>query len=164
MNLWKAAFIVFLAFYGLYGAMNPLENFGFIHGVDLFIHEAGHVVFGFMGEFIMFLGGTIMQLLMPIAFVVYFYFQRQSYAAAVCLFWVAQNLMDVSVYVKDARTQYLPLVGGGIHDWNYLLGEMNLLKYDQTLGGLFYFAGLIMMIGALALGFRYSWEKENNEG
>jgi len=39
----------------------------------------------------------------------------------VALWWVAQNLWNISVYVKDARAEELPLVGGGEHDWNYLL-------------------------------------------
>ncbi len=158
LNIFRAGFVLLLAIYGFYGAMNPLQNFWFIHGVDLFIHEGGHVVFGFMGEFIQFMGGTLMQLLMPAAFTVYFWISRQNFAAAICFFWLGQNFMDVSVYVKDARTMELPLVGGGIHDWNYMLGELNLLRYDQTIGGFFYLVGLILMMGAIALGFRYSWE------
>ena len=30
----------------------------------------------------------------------------------VTLFWVGQSLFNVSVYVKDARAQALPLLGG----------------------------------------------------
>src|ERR1043165_177575 len=37
----------------------------FLHGPLLVFHEAGHVIFGFLGEFIMVFGGSFAQLLMP---------------------------------------------------------------------------------------------------
>ena len=37
----------------------------FIHGIDLVFHEAGHVIFGFFGEFLAVLGGSLTQVLMP---------------------------------------------------------------------------------------------------
>ena len=38
---------------------------GFIHGIDLIFHEAGHVIFGFFGQFLAVLGGSLMQVLIP---------------------------------------------------------------------------------------------------
>ena len=31
----------------------------FIHGIDLVFHEAGHAIFGFFGEFLAVLGGSL---------------------------------------------------------------------------------------------------------
>ena len=55
-----------------------------LDGVNLLLHEAGHVVFGVAGEFLHFLGGTLGQLFFPIAFVVYFWRRRERFEAAVC--------------------------------------------------------------------------------
>src|SRR3989454_2304072 len=73
---------------------------------------------------------------LPISiFVAYFWRQGDRHASMVALWWVAQNLWNVSVYVQDARAEQLPLVGGGEHDWNYLLGTLGLLNQDQLIGG-----------------------------
>ncbi|PYM31744.1 MAG: zinc ribbon domain-containing protein, partial [Candidatus Rokuibacteriota bacterium] len=37
----------------------------FLHGVNLIFHEAGHVIFGFLGEFIAVAGGSLNQVLIP---------------------------------------------------------------------------------------------------
>src|SRR2546427_868842 len=95
---------------GAFLALHP-DHVGWLDGVDLAIHEAGHPLFGVFGEFIGFLGGTLMQLLMPSLFVWYFTRRGDRHAATVALWWVAQNLWNVSVYVKDARAEELPLVG-----------------------------------------------------
>ena len=55
-------------------------------------------------------------------------------AVMVALWWVAQNLWNVAVYVQDARAEELPLVGGGEHDWSYLLGRLGLLNQDHRIG------------------------------
>lgn len=141
---------VLVGIYGIVCAKDPAD-FGFLDGVDLVFHEAGHVIFGIFGEFIGVLGGTLMQVLVPVSITVYFYLHRQVYSATVVLFWVAQNCFNVSVYVKDARAQVLPLLGEG-HDWNYLLGRLHLLNWDQALGNLVYALGLVLLGGSVVGG------------
>ena len=65
------------------------------------------------GEFIGFLGGTLMQLLIPAIFVAYFWRHGDRHAAMVALWWVAQNLWNVSVSVQDAR------VWSCLRGWTY---------------------------------------------
>ena len=78
--------------------------------------------------------------------------QRNFFASTVMLWWFGQNLIDISIYLSDARARVLPLLGGGDgHDWAYLLGELNLLRYDTLIGGLIYVLGVFVMFGALAL-------------
>jgi hypothetical protein len=103
--------------------------------VDLAIHEAGHVVFAPFGEFAGIAGGSLLQLIVPAAFVLYFARTRQPYAAFVVLFWVAQSLHNVAVYIGDARAQVLPLVGGEyvLHDWAYMLSRLRLLREDTAI-------------------------------
>ena len=56
------------------------------------------------------------------------------------------------MYVKDARAQELPLVGGGEHDWAYLLGELNVLPRDQAIGHAVWLAGAVVYLIAIAIG------------
>lgn len=160
LNIIKAGFIAIIGIYGVICAMDP-GSFRFLDRVDLIFHEAGHVIFGIFGEFIGVLGGTLMQLLIPAVITIYFYVTQQTYSAAVTLFWVAQNLFNVSVYVKDARVQALPLLGGedAIHDWNDILGRLHLLNWDQVVGNVIYAAGLVVLWVSVAWGL-YASRKE----
>ncbi len=123
------------------------------------------MIFGFFGEFIGILGGSLMQVLIPAIVVVYFLAQWQRYSASVSLFWVAQSLFNVSVYVKDARTRALPLLGGEdtLHDWGYILGKLNLLLWDRALGNSIYALGLLTLAASVLGGFYFSWERASEE-
>jgi hypothetical protein len=137
-----------LAAYGVACLRHP-EHFGLLDAVDLPIHETGHLVFAPFGEFLQFLGGTLLQVGFPLVFVGYFLRRRDRYAADVVLMWVAQNLWNVSVYVADARARRLPLVGGGEHDWGYLLGRLGLLEQDLLISRIVYGAGVFLFAGAV---------------
>ena len=50
----------------------------------------------------------------------------------------------------------LPLVGGGEHDWAYLLGELNLLPRDQIIGHAVWLTGVVVYLVAIALGVNAS--------
>lgn len=161
LNPLKAGFIALVGIYGVICAASP-STYRFLDRVDLVFHEAGHVLFAVFGEFIGILGGSLMQVLIPAGITVYFVVHQQRYSAAVTLFWVAQSLFNVSVYVKDARAQVLPLLGGEdtLHDWNYLLGRLNLLTWDHAVGNLIYAVGLVALVTSVAGGFYYSREEE----
>ena len=144
-----------LAVYGIICLRHP-ETYRLLDSVDLAIHETGHLFFGPFGEFLGFLGGTLMQLIIPAAFVAYFLRQSDRHAATVALWWIAQNLWNISVYVRDARSQALPLVGAGEHDWAYLLGRLDILDQDQVLGGAIHFVGALIFGFAVVFGFVYA--------
>lgn len=109
-------------------------RYHFLDGVNLLIHEAGHVVFGSMGQTMAVVGGTILQLVFPLAFAYYFWRRGRRFEAAVCGVWASESLMYTARYLGDARAQDLPLIGGHIHDWNYLLGQAGLLERAEVLG------------------------------
>jgi hypothetical protein len=163
----KAAFIFILALYGGYCTFRPNE-WHLIDGVNLVIHEAGHLFFGYFGQFLGVAGGTIGQLFVPAAFTVYFIFQKARFSSSVTLFWFGQNFINISVYVKDAQAMVLPLVsvgGGGdvYHDWNYLLSRMGLLARDQLIGNTVYTIGVLIMIAAIVLGFMLMLKNEEGQ-
>jgi hypothetical protein len=120
--------------------------------VDLAIHETGHLVFGPFGELVGFAGGTLFQLIMPLAFVGYFWRRDDQHAASVALACVAQNLAHIAPYVADARAQELPLVGGGEHDWAYLLGRFGLMAHDRGLAHGILALGWLLLLATTAWG------------
>jgi len=150
---WRAILTVVLALYGWRCLRTP-ETYRWLDSLDLAIHETGHLVFAFGGETLTILGGTLMQLLVPLAFVVVLWRQGDRHGATVPLWWLGQNCWNISVYIKDARAQELPLVGGGEHDWALLLGQAGWLSRDQAIGGYVYFAGFLLYAAAIVLGWR----------
>lgn len=163
----KLGFITCLAVYGLFGAQNytvagflyPTDQLmTFIHGANLIFHEAGHIFFMVLGQFIGVLGGSLFQILVPAGITAYFVVTRQFFAAAVALCWTGQNFWDVSIYVKDAQSLALPLLGGenGFHDWNFLLNELGLLTQDQLVGNVIFWFGWLLYAGAIAAGFYFA--------
>ncbi len=141
---WRAALTIILVLYG-YRCLRAPEDYRWIDSLDLAIHETGHLLFGFDGETLMLLGGTFFQLLVPAAFVVALWRAGDRHGATVPLWWMAQNCWNISVYVRDARAQELPLVGGGEHDWAILLAEWDWLTRDQSL------ANAVHLVGVAAL-------------
>ncbi len=97
----------------------------FLDRVNLFLHEGGHFVFRIFGTMTMhIIGGTFTQLAFPAAFGLYFWFARRDvFATVVMVFWFGQNLLGVARYMYDAVDMALPLVGGDVHDFNYLFSH-----------------------------------------
>lgn len=127
-------------------------------GLDLAIHEAGHIVFGPLGDFMGVAGGTILQLAAPLVSGVLFRRQRDWFGIAVAGCWLSINLFDVARYAGDARAQALPLVsptsGDPIHDWGYMLGRLGMLHDDLAIArGIRALAVLTMLAGLVAGGW-----------
>jgi hypothetical protein len=124
----------------------------FLHLINLVFHEAGHVIFGFFGRFIAVLGGSLNQVLIPAICTAVFVRRNELGAAAATLFWTGESLVDVAVYVADGRAMALPLLAdGGTHDWNFILGNLGLLRAAESLGRLTFGLGALTMLAALAL-------------
>ena len=120
---------------------------------DLIIHEAGHFFFRFFGRFMMFLGGTLMQLILPGILIFYFLVNDYRLGTQASLFWLGHNLINISVYAADARARQLPLLGGSAveHDWWTMLGMLGLLEYDQIIGYGFFILAIVVFAVLLAL-------------
>jgi hypothetical protein len=158
----RVGLTLILAIYGFTILRDPGMG-SFIDNVDLPIHETGHLVFSPFGEFMQFLGGTLFQVIVPCVFVGYFWRKRDRFAASMVLWWVGQNFWNISVYVRDARNQDLDLVGGGEHDWAYLLGELGLLKQDQRIAQAVWMIGVVIYIAAIVGGYLSSSSAQKSE-
>ena len=123
-------------------------EYHFLDGVNLAFHEAGHLFFGLLGRTLHFLGGTLGQLFFPAACIVHFLRRDRPFEAAVCAVWLGESGMYAAEYVADARVQALPLVGGHVHDWNWLLAHAGLLAHCEELARLLHLAASALVIGA----------------
>ena len=141
----------------------PLEtNYtgeSFLHLINLPFHEAGHLLFMPFGRFMMFLGGTLGQILMPtICLATLLLKTRDPFGASVALWWTAENFMDVAPYINDARALDLMLLGGVTgketdgHDWENILGMLGWLPYDHHIAHLSYDLGIALMLASFAWG------------
>jgi len=115
------------------------------------IHEGGHLLFRFFGEWIMVAGGTFLQLFVPFALTVYFFFRRQLPGTAFCGFFLFEQLLPVGIYMADARCQCLTYVTVGdpdaaVHDWWYLFSSVGLVDHDIQIGTAVRVIGWIGMI------------------
>jgi len=63
--------------------------------------------------------------------------------------------MNIAWYLGDAQAQVLPLVGGDIHDWNWLLSKAGLLSRCQLISESIHFFGAMILISAVILLFLY---------
>lgn len=142
----------------------------FLHRIDLVFHEAGHVLFMPFGHFMMVLGGTLGQLLMPaVVTVVLVWKNRDNFGGALGVWWLGQSLMDCAPYIADARSLQLPLVGGGtgadrpgVHDWENILLDLNLIHRDQQIAALADRLGSLILLAGLAWGAWILWLQYRN--
>ncbi len=128
-----------------------IGNYLLIDYLNLLIHEGGHGIFKIFGKYIHALGGTLMQIIIPSMFIVFYFIKKQKFGAQIFLVWLGQNLFNISVYAADARAQKLPLLGGNkvYHDWTYLLNTIGLIEYDKLIGNVFVFLGVAAFIVAI---------------
>ncbi len=126
----------------------------FMHLVNLPFHEAGHIIFRPFGQFMSVLGGSLLQLLIPlICLIVFIVKTRDTFAASVSLWWFGESFMDLAPYINDARDLRLILLGGvtgrdvpDYHDWEFILRKLGLLQYDHLLANIAYKTGILLMM------------------
>ncbi len=124
-------------------------DYHFIDGANLLFHEAGHVFFGLFGRTIGMLGGTLGQLVFPVAAGIQFLGSGRPFDACVCGVWLGENVLNVARYMADAQAMALPLVGGEIHDWNWLLSRIGLLSHCGGLATLTHLLGSAVIVASL---------------
>lgn len=147
---YKIILIILITLYLIY-YIKTISEWHFIDNINLIFHEAGHVIFRLLGEFMGIIGGTLMQILIPAICAFYFYKKNDHLSASLLLFWLSQNFFNIFVYARDATKMELPLLGGDsvYHDWNYILSTLGALKYTETIASTIYFIGVIIFIFAI---------------
>jgi len=155
---WLLFYVAFLAY-----AATSHSGFLFIDNVNLVVHEAGHLLFGWFGPTLGLWGGTLLQWLVPALLAAYFYFQRQIAGYCFCLFFLFENFLYTATYMADARVQILDLVtvgdsdaaGRSPHDWFNIFSDLGVLQHDTQIAAVVRAVGWIGMLAAVAwLGWR----------
>ena len=131
-----------------------------MHFINLPFHEAGHILFRIFGQFMMTLGGSLMQCLVPLICLLTFLVKtKDPFAASISLWWLGENLIDLAPYINDARALKLMLLGGvtgkdvdDYHDWEFILRKLSLLEYDHLIAKTAYVIGALIIICALIWG------------
>jgi hypothetical protein len=158
---WRLTILLGFAYLFFTYLTNP-NHYCILDPLNLCIHEGGHLIFAFCGEFLGFAGGTIIQLAAPIAGMWNFYKQDDYFSITLCFGWLATNLFNVSYYMADACSMELPLVslGGGesMHDWHYLFGKMGLLQQDHMIANAVWMLGFVSMLLCFFLGSWILWQ------
>jgi hypothetical protein len=104
---------------------------------NLVFHEAGHLIVGLVSDRLSVYGGTVGQLVFPLATAWHFARRRHPLGFALTAGWACESMRNVATYVGDARALELPLIGGldpaTHHDWREILTRWGLLEVDTTL-------------------------------
>jgi hypothetical protein len=162
-NWTRLALVAGLSIWTVQFARTPLSEDAmgsFLHLPDLVFHEAGHIIFSPFGRFMTVLGGSLLQVLIPVIAALAFLRQDEKFGAAICSWWAGQNFIDLAPYIADARRLRMVLLGGRTgaevegHDWEYLLTQVGMLHLDGRLGMAAYGLGMIVMAGSLAFAVR----------
>jgi hypothetical protein len=147
---WTARFLLWPMRQNVIGA-------SFLSAISLPFHEAGHIVFSPFGDLMTSLGGSLMQVLVPVAcWIAFLTSSPNAFGAAVMCWWTGENLLDVAMYINDARALQLVLLGGFTgaevegHDWEHILQLTGELHRDHQLAWTAHLCGAVMMIAALA--------------
>lgn len=159
MLLFKRIFALCLVPYAFWLVFS--YDYHFIDDLNLLLHEGGHALFMFFGDWLHCLGGTLFQLFVPLAFALIFLYRRQKYESAFCGIWFGESMMSTAVYMSDAKDQLLPLVfSGGIHDWNWMFSRMGLLEHCEGIALFFHVVASIIVLTSVAYMIYSSFRKE----
>jgi hypothetical protein len=152
---WRIGLLVVLGFIGMRSSFDPSQG-NIFSPITLGVHELGHVLFGFLGEFLGVAGGTITQFAAPIVCTVMFFRQPDYFAPTFGGVWLATSLHNSSVYIADAVRLELPLasIGGGdvYHDWEYMLSTLNCLSSAPAISTMVKTLGDLCLLASLAYG------------
>lgn len=148
LSLGFAIMVYLLATHSLLGSDSTILYL--THNVNLVFHEAGHWIFGVFGnDTLGIFGGSLNQVLIPVIVAASFCAKRDAVGFAFGLFWCFENLLDIAVYMADARALVLPLIGGlgeDAHDWRNLFFRFGLIDQDTAIAAKTRVAGWIGII------------------
>ena len=128
----------------------------FLWGVDLGIHEFGHLATFWAPWPVTAAAGSAFQIAVPLALASYFGFVRKEWwAAAPLLAWAGTSGRNVAVYIADAPFQRLELWGGpgALHDWAQLLAGPP-MRYAEAIAWSVNALGWVLIAAALVLALR----------
>lgn len=135
----------------------------FLSGVDLGVHEFGHLVFVWAPDLWVALAGSLVQVAAPAALAAYFMWRGDRLAVVLMVGWLGMSLNNVSVYIRDATRMELPLFGddgsGSGHDWRAILGDLGWLDHTAGIAGMVTTWSVVAFATALGLAGSFAREE-----
>lgn len=132
------------------------QNFilGILYFIEFGVHEASHLAFAFFPSIITAAVGSIGEVIFTLLAVIAALKSRAYFALIFGCIWFMLAANSAGMYMADARSQLIPLVGFSNqpqHDWNYVFGQLGWLNADVFIGGAL--RGLGDIVGLVALGY-----------
>lgn len=123
-----------------------------IDTIDLFIHEAGHLVFRIFGQVLYFMGGSLFQIIIPVVTAVVFG-RNNLRSLMFTLYWTGQSMVNVSIYIGDAPYQQLQLLSRhASDDWHWLMVELNLMDDIEAIASVVNVLGIFTCVVGIGVG------------
>lgn len=132
---------------------NPI--LGGMYFVEFGVHEAGHIVFGFLPQLWVAAAGSLSEVTFTVLLVVATLRAKSYWAAIFAILWFMLAMNSAGTYMADARAQLLPLIGAGPdpqHDWHFVFGQLGWLGADIAIGTTVKVVGDIAGAAALLFG------------
>lgn len=180
MNRWaRIALTLILALLARHAFQDEYGAIPVIGDIDTAVHEFGHMLFQpfgipFLGTTMVILGGSLIQVVFPLIFMVYFLRQhpdgtrRDLHAATVCLWWTSINLLGVAIYANDARAGQLMLINGLTgkesdgHDWNNLFTIWGVLDKDTIIAARMRAVARMLCVVSILAGLYIAWNGDDS--
>jgi hypothetical protein len=120
--------------------------------VNIAVHETGHVLFAQSGGTLALLGGTLLQLLLPLALAMHFTMRRDEHAASVCVWWIGQNLIVIGSMMAGTTDLALPDPWRGEQEWHLLFGQWDVILFAMQYAQLTRGLGVLVMLVSVVWG------------
>lgn len=128
--------------------LNP-ESLKLFDTTSALIYETGRSFSEILGGYTVYIGGAVAQLALPGSLAGFFYAQRHAFGLQIFLFWLGQNLINVSLHI--AKPSYAYVHERSFEDWQQLLALLDLSQYSLYIGAVAFAAGSLCFMMSLIL-------------
>ncbi|MFQ5747629.1 MAG: hypothetical protein ACE5HF_10490 [Gemmatimonadota bacterium] len=143
--------------YAFLFALDPMLS-GPPTAMSLALYRAGQGLFAPLGSTAGLVGGTLAQLCVPIALAGAFGLAEKNFASALVRLWVAQNIFNVSAWMRDSLHHRLPerFPAGPVPDWAGPLRDLGLEGREALTANILHGIGLLVFFVALLRILRFA--------
>ncbi len=118
-------------------------------------HELGHFLFQPLGETMWFLGGSLLEFLLPASLFTWFLLCGCPRLASIFLFLVSQSMFYISRYMSTARARETLLYlsteqDPEMHDWYRVFKNWGVLEQNESIAAIMFYGAVAMLMLSLA--------------